>query len=133
MKTNPKLTLKFRDCPTIRPGSMVCLKKTIIMKLLPFILSASIALSLVACKKNDDLASCPNSVPATFKDLTGLDGCGMVLELSDGSRLEDANLSELNLTPADGLKVRVKYSDAPGMASICMVGPIVRVDCIVPE
>lgn len=104
------------------------------MRVLIFLLPVLFAFSqLTACKKKDDEMSCPNSVSATFKDLTGLDGCGFVLELADGTRLEVSNLNELDLTPEDGLKVRVVYSDQIDLASICMVGPIVKVDCIVPE
>lgn len=102
------------------------------MKRSLFILSALALLSLAACKKNDAPATCPNGVSATFKNLTGLDGCGYVLELADGSRLEVANLDALNLTPQDGMKVRVEYQQTD-MASICMVGPIVLVSCISPE
>ncbi|MBK6930242.1 MAG: hypothetical protein IPH12_05020 [Saprospirales bacterium] len=103
------------------------------MKTFRFFLAAFVAFSLLACTKNSncgDMPLCPDAVSATFKNLTGLDGCGYVLQLADGAYLEVVNLSELNLTPADGMKVRVKYSPQSGMASICMVGPIVRVDCI---
>jgi hypothetical protein len=30
----------------------------------------------------------------------------------------------------DGMKVRISYEELSGMASICMVGPIVRVTCM---
>lgn len=103
------------------------------MKTFRFFLAAFVAISLFACSKNSncgDTALCPGGVTATFKDLTGLDGCGYVLQLADGAYLEVVNLNELDLTPADGMEVRVKYSPQSGMASICMVGAIVRVDCI---
>ncbi len=104
------------------------------MKQLLFIFPVLLLLNLAACKKNNDSsAACPNGVSATFKNLTGLDGCGYVLELSDGSRLEITNLSALNLTPEDGMKVKVEYSNQNDQASICMVGAIVRVDCISVE
>ncbi len=95
------------------------------------LIAALFALSLAACEKSPDTEhQCPDGVTVTFRDLSGLDGCGYVLELADGTRLEVANLNELDITPEDGLKVRVKYSAPLDMASICMVGPIVRVECI---
>lgn len=84
---------------------------------------ASITLS--SCQKGD----CSNAVKGEFKDLTGLDGCGMVIELSNGEKIEPRNLSDFNVEPEDGKKIWVKYHLAEG-GSICMVGDIVRIDCI---
>jgi hypothetical protein len=39
------------------------------------------------------------------------------------------NLNDFNITPTDGMKVWVKYHEVAG-ASICMVGPIVEIDCL---
>ena len=73
--------------------------------------------------------ACPGGVKATMLDLAGLDGCGFVLELEDGTRLEPLNLNEFDFTPKDGLKLRVSYNEEPS-GSICMVGPSVRITCI---
>lgn len=101
------------------------------MKIYPLFFALCIAFCWGACKKETPPPhnSCPNGVSATFKDLSGLDGCGYVLVLSNGTRLEVANLNELNITPSDGLRVKVNYT-AANAASICMVGPIIHVDCI---
>lgn len=95
-----------------------------------FLIVMMLVTGFTACQKDNQSGTCQNAVRATFKNLTGLDGCGYVLEIADGTRLEIANLNELNLTPEDGMQVRVTYSAAPDQASICMVGPIVRVTCI---
>jgi hypothetical protein len=73
--------------------------------------------------------SCVNTKAATIVDYTGLDGCGLILKLSTGEVLEPMNLNDFNITPTDGLKVWVKYHEVAG-ASICMVGPIVEIDCL---
>ena len=89
---------------------------------------ALLVISLVAflaCKKDD----CSNGINAKFKDLTGLDGCGMVIELEDGTRLEPVNLSDISITPKDGMKIRLKYHSIEG-GSICMVGETVKIDCL---
>jgi hypothetical protein len=73
--------------------------------------------------------SCVNAKAATIIDYTGLDGCGLILKLSTGEVLEPMNLNDFNITPTDGLKVWVKYHEVAN-ASICMVGPIVEIDCL---
>jgi hypothetical protein len=89
--------------------------------------------------------SCKDGVVATVKDLTGLDGCGFVFELSDGSRLEPQMLGfcgtpplpkELTENPlydfqwVDGKIVRIKYEEITDAVSICMVGKIVKITCL---
>lgn len=99
-------------------------------KMQMFLLAAALAAVFTACKKDSDNHPCQNAVEATFRDLTGLDGCGFVLELANGSRLEISNLDELDVTPKDSMKVRVSYGVLPNLGSVCMTGPVVRVDCI---
>ena len=74
--------------------------------------------------------ACDNAQAATIEDYTGLDGCGLVIKLQNGAVLEPTNLNDFNITPTDGMKVWVKYHEVSGMASICMVGPIVEIDCL---
>lgn len=81
---------------------------------------------LASCSKN----VCENSEKAEFKDLTGLDGCGYVIELSNGDRLEAINLGDFDIEVTDGKKIWVNYHLSSGMVSICMVGEIVEIDCI---
>lgn len=84
-----------------------------------------VSIILASCSK----PGCNGAVKAQFKDLTGLDGCGMVIELNSGEKIEPHNLSEFNITPEDGKKIWVKYHATQG-GSICMVGEIVDIDCI---
>jgi len=89
--------------------------------------------------------SCDKGVLATVKDLTGLDGCGFVFELEDGSRLEPQMLMFCGTPPlpeevtenplynfqwVDGKQVRIAYEEIPDSMSICMVGKIVKITCI---
>ena len=85
------------------------------------------------------------SVPATVRDLTGLDGCGWVFELSDGRRLELQQIFPFCGTPplpkevtedplynfewVDGKTVYISYDELDA-SSICMVGPVVKITCI---
>jgi len=104
------------------------------MKIFRLILPLALVVGLGACAKQPaNTNDCPGGVSATFRDLTGLDGCGYVLQLADGTHLEVANLDELEVQPADGLNVRVAYSAPLNMGSICMVGPLVQVTCIIAQ
>jgi hypothetical protein len=83
------------------------------------------------------------SVPAVIRDLRGLDGCGFVFELQDGSRLEPQQvfrcgtppLAEMTDDPladfpmVDGKNVLIGYEEI-NSASICMVGKTVKITCI---
>lgn len=85
-----------------------------------------ILIGLGSCKKEE---KCPDGVKGTFKNLTGLDGCGWVIELEDKSVIEPSNLSEFIISPEEGKPIWLSYESA-ALASICMVGEIVVVKCI---
>jgi len=98
------------------------------------------------CEEEQPLViTCDNAVLATVKDLTGLDGCGFVFELADGSRLEPQMIGYCGTPPlpkeitenplydfewVDGKQVRIAYEEIPDAASICMVGKIVKITCL---
>jgi hypothetical protein len=99
--------------------------KSISMKLLFFALL--IALGACTSPKN----SCDSTAEkATLEDFTGLDGCGYLIVLKDGTRLEPINLNSQTVAPADGKKVWLTYTTAKNTASICMVGEIVEITCM---
>jgi hypothetical protein len=90
-------------------------------------------------KRSDDHCS----TLATYRDLTGLDGCGFVLELEDGTRLEPVPVfmcgtpplpenppPTIDFEPVDGTRVYIDYEEVDGFGSICMVGKTVRLTCI---
>ena len=89
------------------------------------VLFVGILIFISACNRT----SCENAQAATIVDYTGLDGCGLVIKLQNGEVLEPINLHDFNITPTDGMKVWVKYHEV-GLASICMVGPTVEIDCL---
>lgn len=97
-------------------------------------------LFLIQC--TDNSSSC--STYATVRDLTGLDGCGFVFELEDGTRLEPQLLFVCGTPPipkevtedplynfefVDGKRVRIAYVETD-QSSICMVGPTVKITCL---
>jgi PKD repeat protein len=70
----------------------------------------------------------PCSLYGTVADYTGLDGCGLVIQLDNGEVLEPQQIVP-EFTLKDGQRVVLSYTEIPS-ASICMVGKIVRIDCI---
>jgi hypothetical protein len=115
------------------------------MKKLLSILVLVVMVSLTACEDETTTNTCNPGTLATIKDLTGLDGCGFVFELADGSRLEPQMWGYCGTPPlpkevtenplynfqfVDGKKVRIGYEEVKDAASICMVGKIVKITCI---
>jgi hypothetical protein len=114
-------------------------------KLLPTILIVISSFSLMNCDEDLMRASCDEAVLATVRDLRGLDGCGFVFELADGTRLEPQILGYCGTPPLpkeitenplydfewiDGKQVRIGYEEITDAASICMVGKIVKITCV---
>ncbi|TYZ14257.1 hypothetical protein FY528_00555 [Hymenobacter lutimineralis] len=98
------------------------------LRLTPGVLVAAGAmLVLPGCAHDTVSPEC--TTLATARDLTGLDGCRMVLELADGSRLEPSGEIWQNFPAKDGEQVFISY-ETESRVSICMVGPSVRVTCI---
>jgi hypothetical protein len=96
-------------------------------------------ITLNSCTKAEELPEANCGTLATVKDLTGLDGCGFVFELEDGTRLEpyiptqntSGQPSPLqNFTLTDGQRVTIDYQVRNDVASVCMAGPMVEITCI---
>lgn len=83
-------------------------------------------LLLLSCGNED---SCKKSIHVKLKNLTGLDGCGWVLQKDDGSYLEAQNIGEFEIEFVEGKDLHVSYDTVDG-GSICMVGEIVKITCL---
>jgi hypothetical protein len=85
------------------------------------------------------------STHATIKDLTGLDGCGFVFELEDGTRLLPIVVFYCGTPPLpkdlppnplagyeylNGKKVMIDYTLSEGYAGTCMAGKYASITCI---
>lgn len=83
-----------------------------------------ILLLLTACSKSNS-----GMLKGKLHDYTGLDGCGMLIDLDNGTTLEPTNLSNFqdNVNLVDGQKVWVRYHEISA-GSICMVGKVVEID-----
>lgn len=83
-------------------------------------------LLLVSCGNNSD---CKKSIHFKMKNLTGLDGCGWVMQKDDDSYLEVQNFDEFEIDFTEGKEYHISYNEVEG-ASICMAGDIVELTCI---
>ncbi len=101
-------------------------------------------LTFSSCKKEEGIQKTGCTTQATVLDLTGLDGCGFVFELEDGTRLVPLRLFYCGTPPLSkeltedplldfvfitSKKVKIGY-EVTESASVCMVGPVVRIACI---
>ncbi len=98
-------------------------------------------LSLFQCGKDDvTCADSPCGTDATVVDLTGLDGCGLVFELADGTRLEPEMRTYVQAPTIEedplyhfemkaGQKVKISWQESLAM-TVCMNGKIVFITCI---
>jgi hypothetical protein len=112
------------------------------MRLLAFVI---IVFAVSACDEDKLQVSCNEGVAAIVRDLTGLDGCGFVFELEDGTRLEPYMIGYCGTPPlpkevtenplynfewVDGKEVIIGFEEVEDAASICMAGPIVKITCL---
>jgi hypothetical protein len=112
------------------------------MRLLAFVI---IVFAVSACDEDKLQVLCNEGVAATVRDLTGLDGCGFVFELEDGTRLEPYMIGYCGTPPlpkevtenplynfewVDGKEVIIGFEEVEDAASICMAGPIVNITCL---
>lgn len=85
-----------------------------------------------SCEKDtpiDDYPSCDGK-GMQLVDLTGLDGCGWVLQ-KDSSLFEPINIDSFDIPLRHEHYYYVKF-DTVNAVSICMVGPIIEIECIQP-
>lgn len=112
------------------------------MKFLAFIVLAA---TTTWCSTTETIVCFPMecATVATVRDLSGLDGCGFVFELEDGTRLEPER--RVYVQPPNAgedplyyyeLKanevVQISYQPSPDLSSACMAGDMVFITCIKP-
>jgi PKD repeat protein len=69
------------------------------------------------------------NLTGTVWDYTGLDGCGYLIELDNGTRLEPI-LRDTMFYFHNNQRVRLSYIERPDLISICMAGIIAEITCI---
>jgi hypothetical protein len=109
------------------------------------VLILTLSITLLSCEEGfDGSVPCYRGVEATLRDLSGLDGCGFVFVLNDGTKLEPIRLLYCGTPPlpkevtedplfqlewVDGKKVIIGYEVTKAL-NACMAGPIVKITCL---
>ena len=85
--------------------------------------------SFYACK-NEETSKFENATKGILRNMTGFDGCGWIIQLSDKTYLEPINLKKFDIELIDNKSVCFQYHEAKSGVSICMVGPMIEIDFI---
>ena len=73
---------------------------------------------------------CADSVVGMLVDMTGLDGCGWMIKLKDGKKVNPTNLKRFNIALTANKKIKFSYTKNHDLVGICMAGQIVEITCI---
>ena len=84
-----------------------------------------LTLILLSCEKEKD---CDNSQTGILKNLTGFDGCGWIIQLSDSTKLEPINLDDFDIELIENKSVCIQFHERNDLGSYCMVGIVVEID-----
>lgn len=122
---------------------MCCLRDKIAFMKNPILALAILTFIIVSCEKENMETVC--TIPATVRNLEGLDGCGYVFELDDNTKLipvwemlwcgTPPMPKEVTEDPlfsfefVDGKRVMINYTEIEAM-NICMAGKTVKITCL---
>jgi hypothetical protein len=81
---------------------------------------------LLSCEK-ETTNKCENSQEGVLRNLTGLDGCGWIIQLTDSTKLEPINLEDFNVELVENKSVCIQYVERIDLGSYCMVGKVVEI------
>jgi hypothetical protein len=85
-----------------------------------FFLLLLIVLAIVSCSKTNEIET-----TGIVNDYTGLDGCGMLIDLDAGGTLEPISIPS-NVTLIANRKVKIRYV-IESRASNCMAGSTAKI------
>lgn len=94
------------------------------------VLAITLIAFTVSCLQNKNHNQCPNQFEGTLIDMSSLDGCGWMIKLTDGSRLNPINLDDFSITLLNNNKVNLSFSENTDMMDTCMAGKIISIICI---
>ena len=98
------------------------------MKTIYLLVFTILLISFPSCEKVNPTGL--GEVEGIVRDYTGLDGCGFIIELVNGDKLEPVEVIDTNFVFMDGQRVLVTYTELTNLPSICMVGIMVRIETI---
>lgn len=87
------------------------------------------SVAFISCDKVKE-DECVNLKEGILKNLTGLDGCGWIIQLPDSTKLEPINLEDFDVELEVNKKVCIRYHERNDLGSYCMVGKVVEIEYI---
>ncbi len=78
---------------------------------------------------SEGACGCEYPYTGNVVDYTGLDGCGLMIELNNGDRLEPVKLPD-GFVLKEGQYLKLNYSPLTHVGSICMAGTIAHITCV---
>ena len=89
-----------------------------------------VLLCVFSCNAKKSLAKAGDcDTIGTVEDMTGLDGCNLMIVLENGTKLQPVRVVP-DFELKAGTKVSFSYRPLPDMMSTCMAGTIVEITCI---
>ncbi len=86
------------------------------------------------CNTNKDLKTVSSEncqTLATVKDMTGLDGCSMMIVLDNGDKLLPAKINNEDFVLRDGQRIKLNYKELEDVMSVCMAEKAsIEITCI---
>jgi len=73
-----------------------------------------------------------NSIKGKLIDMTNTDGCGWVIKLESGKKIQPINLDKFDIGLTDGQEVWVQFHKLD-LVGTCMVGDIVKLESIIEK
>jgi len=100
------------------------------MRLYTFLAGLLLPALVLSCKTTQQSTGC--RYEGVVMDMRGLDGCGLMIVLSDSAhtRLQPVEMADTSFHLQPGQRVRVNYTELRDRMSNCMAGKLVRIDCI---
>ncbi|MDZ7742070.1 MAG: hypothetical protein U5Q03_10045 [Bacteroidota bacterium] len=93
------------------------------MKAMSKMIIIALAVTALAGSCNEDMVK---NKKGFVRDLTGLDGCGLLIELEDGTFLQPFEIVP-DFRLEEGQHVKINYSLMKEVGSTCMKGEIVKI------
>jgi hypothetical protein len=94
------------------------------------LLSSFFLLTGQTCKQKNGGQDADCKFMGTIKDFQGLDGCGYMIVLENGEKLQPVKYASENLEIKDGQKIKFSYQEVTNQVGICMAGKMVEINCI---
>lgn len=77
-----------------------------------------------------EILDCKDLHHGVLRNLTGLDGCGWIIQLLNSTKLEPINLGDFDIELKENKPVCFRFHDRTDIGSYCMVGKVVELDFI---